>query len=346
MADLFDHINSWLIGQIHEDVDLSVTMAELAQRLVDGGVPIYRMVIGRSMLHPVIGLVDLTWDADSQLVERRLFSPWPKSRDRWVTGPSRNTPFGRLIGQEIPEYIADLTQPGVVAEYPLFQKLAESGVSSYVAFQQNFGDSRVDLPYETLRMHGAMLSYATRRFNGFTEENLEGLRRIKPALSACMRVATDRRLVDVLLETYLGRSSGSRVLTGQSARGDIQEIDCALMYSDLAGSLSLSQTMDGQEYIRLLNTYFDCTAGAVLDHGGEVLKFIGDGILAIFPFDSIVRTPGRHVQGRAFGLPRRLCPGRTGERAAPRSIRADLRIRHSAACRAGPLRQCGHQQAA
>jgi adenylate cyclase len=94
-----------------------------------------------------------------------------------------------------------------------------------------------------------------------------------------------------LLETYLGRVSGRRVLTGQSARGDIQKIDCALMYSDLARSLELSQHLDGQEYIELLNKYFDCTAGAVLDHGGEVLKFVGDGILAIFPFDGAVRTP-------------------------------------------------------
>ena len=81
------------------------------------------------------------------------------------------------------------------------------------------------------------------------------------------------------------------MLTGQSARGDIQQIDCALMYSDLAGSLKLSQSLDGHDYIALLNAYFDCTAGAVSDHGGEVLKFVGDGILAIFPFDNEVRTP-------------------------------------------------------
>ncbi|MEM8588103.1 MAG: adenylate/guanylate cyclase domain-containing protein [Pseudomonadota bacterium] len=291
MADMFDQINTWLIDQLHQDVDLSDTMGELAQRLLAGGVPVYRMVIGRSMLHPVIGLVDLTWDADTGLVERVQVSR-EKARRLVDSGGFANTPFGRIASSDTTEYLADLTDPETVAEYALFQKLSEAGVTAYAAFQQNFGAGRVDLPYEALMMHGAMLSYCTRRFSGFTDENLAGLRRILPAIFACVRVATDRQLVNVLLETYLGRISGHRVLTGQSARGDIQQIDCALMYSDLAGSLKLSQNLDGEEYIALLNAYFDCTAGAVLDHGGEVLKFVGDGILAIFPFDDAMRTPG------------------------------------------------------
>lgn len=291
MADMFDQINTWLINRLHEDVDLSDTMAELAQRLLAGGVPVFRMVIGRSMLHPVIGLVDLTWDADTGLVERVQMSR-ERARRLVDDGSFANTPFGRIASGNATEYLADLSDPETVAEYPLFQKLVADGVTHYAAFQQNFGAGRVDLPYEALLMHGAMLSYCTRRFNGFTDENLEGLRRILPAIFACVRVATDRQLVNVLMETYLGRISGSRVLTGQSARGDVQEIDCACMYSDLAGSLKLSQNLNGQDYIALLNAYFDCTAGAVLDHGGEVLKFVGDGILAIFPFDDAMRTPG------------------------------------------------------
>ncbi|MEM7443984.1 MAG: adenylate/guanylate cyclase domain-containing protein [Pseudomonadota bacterium] len=290
MADMFDQINTWLIDQLHEDVDLSDMMAELAQRLVIGGVPVYRMVIGRSMLHPIIGLVDLTWDADTGLVERTQMSR-EKARELVDSGRFAKTPFGRIAASDESEYVADLSDPETVAEYGLFLKLAEADVTAYAAFQQSFGAGRVDLPMEALMKHGAMLSYCTRRFNGFTEENLEGLRRILPAIFACVRVATDRQLVNVLLETYLGRTSGRRVLTGQSARGDIQQIDCALMYSDLAGSLNLSQNLDGENYIALLNAYFDCTAGAVLDHGGEVLKFVGDGILAIFPFDDAMRTP-------------------------------------------------------
>ncbi|MGI9370611.1 MAG: adenylate/guanylate cyclase domain-containing protein [Ruegeria sp.] len=290
MPDVFDHINAWLINQLHKDVDLPDTMSGLAERLLAGGVPVCRMVIGRSMLHPIIGLVDLTWDADTQLVDS-----WHVSRDKlqtFITDKTFNsTPFAKMIMETETEYLADLTNPETVAEFEIFEKLADSGVTGYAAFQQNFGDGRIDLPYESLNMHGSILSFCTRRNNGFSDENLDGLRRIQPALFACVRVATDRQLVNVLLETYLGRTSGKRVLTGQSARGDIQKIDCALIYSDLAASLELSQTLDGKDYIELLNTYFDCTAGAVLDYGGEVLKFVGDGVLAIFPIDGKLRTP-------------------------------------------------------
>lgn len=290
MPDVFDHINAWLISRLHQDVDLPDTMSGLAERLLAGGVPISRMVIGRSMLHPIIGLVDLTWDADTQLVDS-----WNVSREKLRKfiddDVFQSTPFARMLINDEPEYLADLSKPETVAEFQIFEKLAASGVTEYVGFQQSFGEDRIDLPYESLNMHGAMLSFCTRRQGGFSDENLNGLRRIQPTLFACVRVATDQQLVNVLLETYLGRTSGKRVLTGQSARGDLQKIDCALVYSDLASSLELSQTLDGKDYVELLNTYFDCTAGAVLDHGGEVLKFVGDGVLAIFPIDDKLRTP-------------------------------------------------------
>ncbi len=290
MPDVFDHINAWLIDQLHKDIDLPETMSGLAERLLAGGIPVCRIVIGRSLLHPIIGLVDLTWDADTQQVES-----WNISRDKLRTFMNneayQNTPFAQMLINNEAEYLADLSKPETVAEFEIFEKLAASGVTAYAGFQQSFGDNRIDLPYEELNMHGSMLSFCTRRFGGFSDADLDGLRRIRPALFACVRVATDQQLVNVLLETYLGRTSGKRVLTGQSARGDIQKINCALMYSDLAASLELSQAMDGQDYIQLLNTYFDCTAGAVLDHGGEVLKFVGDGVLAIFPIDGDLRTP-------------------------------------------------------
>ena len=208
MADMFDQINTWLIDRLHEDVDLSDTMAELAQRLVAGGVPVFRMVIGRSMLHPVIGLLDLTWDADTGLVERVQMSR-ERARQLVDSGSFANTPFGRIASGDESEYVADLSDPETVAEYALFQKLAEVGVTGYAAFQLNFGGGRVDLPYEALMMHGAMLSFCTRRFGGFTGENLEGLRRILPAIFACVRVSTDRQLVNVLLRPISAASQAT-----------------------------------------------------------------------------------------------------------------------------------------
>ncbi|MGJ8617500.1 MAG: adenylate/guanylate cyclase domain-containing protein [Sulfitobacter sp.] len=93
----------------------------------------------------------------------------------------------------------------------------------------------------------------------------------------------DQFLTSAILETYLGRISGQQVLEGHIERGDGQQIDCAIFYSDLRGSVALSQHLDTQQYLDAVNAFFDCTANAVTKHGGEVLKFIGDGVLAIFP---------------------------------------------------------------
>lgn len=93
------------------------------------------------------------------------------------------------------------------------------------------------------------------------------------------------------------------MLTGQTARGDGTELQCALLYSDMRNSLELAQGQAGREYLQLLNSYFDCTAGSVLDHGGEVLKFIGDGILAISPFEDDER-PSRNMCRTALAAAR------------------------------------------
>jgi adenylate cyclase len=109
--------------------------------------------------------------------------------------------------------------------------------------------------------------------------------RLMPALCACLRVDSERSLAEEILDIYLGRISGKKVLGGQIELGDGQNLQCAIFYSDLRNSLGLSQQLKRRAYLDTLNSYFDCTAKAVNEHGGEVLKFIGDGVLAIFPFD-------------------------------------------------------------
>ncbi|MEM7319549.1 MAG: adenylate/guanylate cyclase domain-containing protein, partial [Pseudomonadota bacterium] len=132
---------------------------------------------------------------------------------------------------------------------------------------------------------GASVSYSTKRKSGFTALEFEGFRRMAVPLMATARIVTERFFTSELLEAYLGRRSGQSVLNGQIGRGEVRRINCALLYSDMWGSTALSQQMSPEAFLATLNRYFDCVAGAVLDHGGEVLKFIGDGLLAIFPFE-------------------------------------------------------------
>ncbi|WP_223425276.1 adenylate/guanylate cyclase domain-containing protein [Tateyamaria pelophila] len=287
MADLFDTTIDWLLAQALSDDPLSVTVQGLATRLLDGGVPLARLSLGRALLHPVIGLLNIQWDRDSGDIKSEAVP-----RASVLAELEVKNPFTDLGEDGVTSIIANLKDPADVARYAIFGKLAAQGITGYAAFGLIYGRKQklfFEMPQHqrgrSENFRGASLSFATKRFSGFSQSDLEGLERLVPAICVCARVDTDRFMVNDVLETYLGRVSGNRVLTGQIDRNDLQQIECALFYSDMHASLALSQQLDAQTYLDTVNAYFDCTANAVLDHGGEVLKFIGDGILAIFPIE-------------------------------------------------------------
>lgn len=307
MADVFDRIAEWLQGLAFYDSDLEELVEHLCQRLIDGGVPITRVSVSRLMMHPVIGFLDVTWTSDAHSVNRTVLPRRSVSDDLFD-----DTPFGEnaKIGSaavksllhkdsweladgliEVPPIRADLTDPSIRDKYPIYGRLAASGVTDYLAFHVPFGKRTVSFKGGSDWSIGASASFATGRRSGFTQRQVDGFIRLKMPLFGTVRILTEQFLVSELMEAYLGRISGQSVLNGQISRGDVREIECALVYSDMHGSTALSQSLSSEDYVAALNRYFDCVAGAVLDHGGEVLKFIGDGILAIFPFDGHRRLP-------------------------------------------------------
>jgi adenylate cyclase len=135
-----------------------------------------------------------------------------------------------------------------------------------------FSDSQINI-----------ITLVSDRSGGFSTEELGQFYEILPLLSRLFEVHALRRTAITLLDTYLGKHSGQRVLDGSIRRGDSEIIHAVIWFCDLRDSTSLTEALAREDYLALLNRFFDCTAGAVLDHGGEVLKFIGDAILAIFP---------------------------------------------------------------
>jgi adenylate cyclase len=284
MPDLFDNISDWLLNQALGDEDISVTVGGLAKRLQDGGIPISRISMGRSVLHPVIALIDLQWSSDTGQVQLSTV-PRKSITQEFLEG----SPFGDIALGRVKHIVADLKNPDDVNRYEMFQKFAEDGLTGYVAFVRNFGREQAVFSAIAGNVRGANVSFATRRFSGFSQSDIDGLERLVSALCVCTRVDNDRFLAKEILGAYLGHISGDQVLGGQVERGDGQQIDCAIFYSDLCGSVALSQQLTTSTYLDTVNAYFDCTVNAVLDHGGEVLKLIGDGVLAIFPVDDKTR---------------------------------------------------------
>lgn len=159
-------------------------------------------------------------------------------------------------------------------------ELEELGYTDYAAFLHRFsGESRIT------EMDCVYSYWTTRAEAGFTEEGLAALRILLPQLALAIKCASLARIAETLVEVYLGRDAGRRVLGGRIARGVSETIRAVLWFSDLRGFTTITDTAAPEEIIPLLNDYSGAVISAVHAAGGDVLKLIGDGVLAIFPVD-------------------------------------------------------------
>ena len=157
-------------------------------------------------------------------------------------------------------------------DFPILEELHAEGATDYVAMPVTFSDGQINV-----------LTIASDRRGGFSTAHLGHIYEILALLARLYEVHAMRRTAVTLLETYLGSHAGKRVLDGQIKRGDKQIIHAVIWFCDLRESTPLAQSLSQDEFLGALNQFFDCMAGAVMDHGGQVLRFIGDAALAIFP---------------------------------------------------------------
>ncbi|MDO9060080.1 MAG: adenylate/guanylate cyclase domain-containing protein, partial [Bradyrhizobium sp.] len=163
------------------------------------------------------------------------------------------------------------------SRFSIFDDLRAEGVTDYIALPLHFTDGL---------SHAS--SWTTRQPGGFTDQQVAALRALVPALARVIEIIQWRRTSSLLLDTYVGNRAGERILRGQIRRGHTDTMDAAIWLSDLRGFTALSDRLPAETVVDILNGYFDCQVAAIRDHGGEVLKFMGDGLLAVFPIDEYV----------------------------------------------------------
>jgi adenylate cyclase len=216
---------------------------------------LHPQIVGRRfMWHPETG-TEVT-DGSFELLERRTFLESPMVH-------VANT------GEAFRRRLAD---PDCVMDYPVLHDLRAEGVTDYVVEPLHFSSGEVHFS-----------SWATRQPGGFTDEQIEAIERVVPPLARIAEIRAWYRVAGNLLTTYVGKNAGERVLAGHIRRGDTEVIHAAIWLSDMRGFTTLADTLPPQQLVDLLNRYFDCQVPAIHDHGGEVLKYMGDGLLAIFP---------------------------------------------------------------
>jgi adenylate cyclase len=186
------------------------------------------------------------------------------------TATYRESPITRVYqtGQAIRRKLAD---PHYAADFPILAELRAEGVTDYLVSPLVFTDGAVHA-----------VTCTTRQPGGFTDDEIAGIEAIITPLARVAEVRALRRTASVLLDTYVGHDAGERILAGHIRRGDIEEIHAAIWLSDMRGFTAMADRLPPRVMFDLLNRYFDCQVPVILDHGAEVLKFMGDGLLAIF----------------------------------------------------------------
>ena len=280
-AQPFDGVTRWLLEQGYQELDLGELLRGLGQRLVASGNPIHRIAIGGMILHPVFGALDVTWEAQTNVVRNEKFP-----RSGFTLPEFQNAPFFYSVVNNLPFERYHIEENDLVRSFPIFDKFRAQGVTDYLVAFHSYGlDGKVLWADVPAAIRGVANSFSTRRIGGFEPHEIEYLRALTLPLSFCIKASMVRELAQTVLDTYLGTYTGGQVLDGLVERGDGKRIDCVLWYCDLRDSTALAEKMPLEEFLGMMNDYFECTAGAVLDHGGEVLKFIGDAVIAIFPYE-------------------------------------------------------------
>lgn len=238
----------------------------LAEKLVANGVAISRMSILIWSLHPLIAGKNYVWSKGSDDIVSFAPSYEIYEHPAFVGSPMD------LVSRGLGGVRHRLDGPAEEDRFTLMADLRDAGATDYVAMPLFFSNGQVNVA-----------TFACDHPNGFTIENLGLIFECIVVISRYYEVFMQKENARSLLETYVGKRSGERVLGGEIRRGDGDEIDAAIMFCDLRGSSTLEQELGRQAYIDMLNGFFETVSNIVHDHEGEVLKFIGDAVLAVFP---------------------------------------------------------------
>jgi len=258
-----DRVVDWLLGEATA-ATAETLVTELGPELVRAGVRVARFAAFVRTLHPFIMGRAFRWYRDQPGLSV-VSAPY-----EFLSSPEyMNSPTGHVYvsGKESRWRLDD----GAPLPYRVLEEQRAAGMTDYVALPLRFLSGEVNA-----------ITYSTDAPGGFSAAEIVALTRVTRALSRVAEILALRRTASNLLDAYVGHNAGSRILEGHVRRGETEIIRCVIWFSDLRGFTVLSATQDPPSTIQLLNQLFDCQVPAVERHGGEVLKFIGDGMLAIF----------------------------------------------------------------
>jgi adenylate cyclase len=284
-------ISEWLTEQALHNSDPATLYGDLCLRLRGIGMPILRGQVAFPILHPLYDASTISWRADTGPVVAH-FRPDVDGEARF-----RRTPIGHALANRLPVLRRRLTGETALLDLDDLEEFRALGGTDYILFRVGF-DPAV--------RSGVLASWLADRPAGFTDGEIMELRRLTREFGISMKSRIERSVAHNVAHAYLGKRAADAVLSGSIRRGDGEKITAALWYSDLRQSTTLADRLSADDFLKLLGGYFEMTAAAVLDGGGEVVSLIGDAVLGLFRVEESPGEACRRALAAAHEARRRL----------------------------------------
>jgi adenylate cyclase len=265
-AEIDGTAEEWLMSGDAASAGLCEMLDGLMTRLVAAGLPFDRASFHVGTLHPQVLGFTANWNPQRGNCHELKVNVHVRETSEFLLSPLKPVIDDRVAVRYDPR------DAETAARIPMMATLARESFTDYWAF-----------PIPHARSFHSAMTVATRAHGGFGHDDLAALQRLIPAIALNLDLIALSRIAENVLTAYLGERSGGRVLAGEIRRGSGEVIDAVIWVSDMRDYTGLSDRLPGAEMIRVLNAYFEGLVEAVRENGGEVLKFIGDGMLAIFP---------------------------------------------------------------
>ncbi|UPJ68120.1 adenylate/guanylate cyclase domain-containing protein [Bradyrhizobium sp. 191] len=265
-----DGVIDWLTNGTRDERFIDDIFAQMCIRLQQDGIPVKRATLHVLINHPQWLGARMMWSDGSREAEIALVDYEVRERPEYIGSAAHEIHDGATELRERLEQDSSLGR-----KHALYDEMRAKGLTDYVAWPL----------YHTLgKRH--IVTFATDRPGGFADAHIAGLKKLLPVLALVSEIRIKNRLARTLLETYVGSHAGELILAGATRRGTGTTVRAAIMICDLRDFTKISDNWPRDDVIDLLNDYFDAMSEPIARHGGEILKFIGDGLLAIFPLSA------------------------------------------------------------
>ncbi|WP_299044174.1 adenylate/guanylate cyclase domain-containing protein [uncultured Tateyamaria sp.] len=262
------HID-WVLTEGRYMPDINAMFQALGTRLHEGGAPLQRVRFAMRTVHPLVTAISTIWDADPDNIVAVQTAHGMEQRSGYI-----GSPLATIRTTQEPLRLR-LDGPLDTDAHRVLHEMKAQGIVEYFGLPITFAHAPM----------GGVVAYGTAHPKGFTDHDIAQMTRLADALAPVIESYAQHYKATAIAKSYLGPRTGQRVLDGQITRGDIETIEAAILFSDIRGWTALNATEPPDQVLDIANRYFEVMSDAIDNNGGEILKFLGDGVLALFPSD-------------------------------------------------------------